>query len=227
MTPLVSIIVPTWNGRRYLEDALRSIAVQCYEPTEIIVVDDASTDDSADIAGRYATRLIRRPIRGGVAAARNHGVSAAHGQVLAFLDQDDRWEPSTLRTHVDALSAHPEAISVVHERLYVEPGCDTPSWLGRQELLARPHAAFVPSGVAFTIETFRRIGPFDERFLHASDLDWFARARFARVPVHVTPRVLLHRRIHDANDSRHLRARRELVMTVHAALSRSRESDAP
>src|SRR5262249_51978388 len=142
LTPLVSVIVPVWNGRRYLEEALESVATQDYHPVEMVVVDDGSEDDSAHIAARYATRLIRRPAQGGVAVARNEAIRAARGAILACLDQDDRWEPSTLRTHVRVLSTYPEAISVVWERLYVEPGCQTPSWLGRPELLAHAHAAF-------------------------------------------------------------------------------------
>jgi glycosyltransferase involved in cell wall biosynthesis len=187
-----------------------------------VVVDDGSQDDSARIAARYATRLIRRPARGGVAVARNEAIRAARGAILACLDQDDHWETSTLRTHVHVLSMRSEAISVVWERVYVEPGCRTPSWVGRPELFAHPHPAFVPSGVAFAAETFRRVGPFDERFLHASDLDWFARARVAGVPVHVTPQVLLHRRIHEENDSRHARARWEMVTVVHGTVARRR-----
>ena len=227
MRPLVSVIVPVWNGQRYLEEALESVAAQDYDPIEVVVVDDGSRDDSARIAALYATRVIRREAQGGAATARNQAIRAARGTILAYLDQDDRWEPSTLRTHVDVLSTRPDAISVVWERVYVEPRCQVPSWFGRPEVLAQPHPAFVPSGVALAVETFHRVGPFDERFLHASDLDWFARARAARVAVHVTPRVLLHRRIHDENDSRHVRARWEMVMAVHGTIARRRRGDAP
>ena len=228
MGPLVSVIVPVRNGQRYLEEALESVAAQDYAPVEIVVSDDGSEDESPRIAARYATRLIRRRARGGVAAARNEAIRAARGTVLACLDQDDWWEPSLLRAHVDALSARRDALSVVWERVYVEPGCQVPSWFGRPELLARPHPAFVPSGVAFTVETFRRVGSFDERFLYSSDLDWFARARAAGVPVHITPRVLLHRRLHDENESRHARVRLEMVMAVHRSLvARHRREDSP
>ena len=60
MRPLVSVIVPVWNGQRYLEEALESVAAQDYDPIEVVVVDDGSRDDSARIAALYATRVIRR-----------------------------------------------------------------------------------------------------------------------------------------------------------------------
>jgi glycosyltransferase involved in cell wall biosynthesis len=226
--PLVSVIVPVRNGQRYLEEALESVAAQDYAPVEIVVCDDGSEDESPRIAARYASRLIRRQARGGVAAARNEAIQAARGSILACLDQDDRWEPALLRAHVHALSTRSDALSVVWERVYVEPGCRTPSWFGRPELLAHPHPAFVPSGVAFTVETFRHVGPFDEQFLYSSDLDWFARARAAGAPVHITPQVLLHRRLHDENESRHARVRLEMVMAVHGSLvARHRREGSP
>ncbi|HEX5852076.1 MAG TPA: glycosyltransferase, partial [Solirubrobacteraceae bacterium] len=87
--PSVSVIVPVYMGERFLADALDSVAAQTYAPLETIVVDDGSPDRSAEIAaGRPGVRLIRQKNQG-VAAARNAGLAAARGELLAFLDQDD------------------------------------------------------------------------------------------------------------------------------------------
>ena len=88
--PLVSVIVPVHNGARFLAAALDSVAAQDYGSMEILVVDDGSSDNSAEIAASYRVRLLQQPNRG-VAEARNAGVAESSGELLAFLDQDDLW----------------------------------------------------------------------------------------------------------------------------------------
>jgi glycosyltransferase involved in cell wall biosynthesis len=105
--PLVSVIVPAFNAEATLGDALRSALAQTYEPVEIIVVDDGSTDGTAALAERFpGITLIRRP-NGGIAAARNTGIAAARGEWLAPLDADDLWHPAKLEKQVAAALAAP------------------------------------------------------------------------------------------------------------------------
>lgn len=87
--PLVSVIIPVYNGEHYLSFAIRSVLQQDYYPFEIIVVDDGSTDKSGNIARSFKeVHYIYQPNHG-VAVARNVGVTAAQGEFIAFLDQDD------------------------------------------------------------------------------------------------------------------------------------------
>jgi glycosyltransferase involved in cell wall biosynthesis len=87
--PLVSVVTPVYNGEAFLRETLESIFAQDYEPFEVIVVDDGSTDGSAAIARSYpAARYIRQHNQG-PAAARNAGIAAARGEFLAFVDADD------------------------------------------------------------------------------------------------------------------------------------------
>ncbi|HUN43923.1 MAG TPA: glycosyltransferase family 2 protein [Acetobacteraceae bacterium] len=96
---VISVIIPLYNGEKYIEEAIRSVLNQTHEPAEIIVVDDGSTDGGPDIVARLAAehpiRLLRKE-NGGQSSARNFGVSQCGGDLIAFLDQDDAWYPSHL-----------------------------------------------------------------------------------------------------------------------------------
>jgi glycosyltransferase involved in cell wall biosynthesis len=109
--PTVSVIVPVYNRQRYIADALDSLRRQTFIDLEIVVVDDGSTDASAEIIGRTPDdrlRLVRHDTNQGVAAARNTGLEAARGRYIAWLDSDDIARPSRLAEQVRFLDEHPE-----------------------------------------------------------------------------------------------------------------------
>jgi len=95
--PLISCIVPVFNGERYLAEALNSILAQTYRSLEIVVADDGSTDATAALVASYGDRVryVWQP-NAGPAAARNLGISVVQGELVAFLDQDDLWHPEKL-----------------------------------------------------------------------------------------------------------------------------------
>src|SRR5690242_17155890 len=101
---LVSAIIPAHNCERFLADAIDSALGQTYAEVECVVVDDGSTDGTADVASAYGNRvrLIRQEQRG-VSAARNRGAAEAKGNLLAFLDADDRWLPERVERQLQAL----------------------------------------------------------------------------------------------------------------------------
>jgi len=103
-SPSVSVIIPTYNRASLISATLDSVLEQSLRPTEVIVVDDGSTDDTAEVVARYATRIrYVRQDNAGVAAARNHGASLASGEWIAFVDSDDLWHPDKLRLQLHAL----------------------------------------------------------------------------------------------------------------------------
>jgi glycosyltransferase involved in cell wall biosynthesis len=112
--PLVSVVVPVYNGALHLLETLRSVAAQTHEAIEIIVVDDASPDDSAELAraSGLASQVLRQA-NAGVSAARNTGLAAARGEFVCFLDQDDHWYPDHLQGQLAAFARHPDAGVVV------------------------------------------------------------------------------------------------------------------
>lgn len=112
--PLVSVAIPLFNGAKFIRTALESVAAQTYPSIEVIVVDDGSTDSSADIVKAFGRDvvLVRQPNRG-VAAARNEAIARARGEFIAFLDQDDWWLPRKLEDQI-ALCRDDARIGLVH-----------------------------------------------------------------------------------------------------------------
>lgn len=108
-TPLVSVIVPTYNCARFVGAAIDSVLGQSYHPIEVVVVDDGSSDDTLAALSGFGERIrVFKQPNGGPAAARNHAVAQARGEYLAFLDGDDLWLPGHLAGLMGHLQAHPQ-----------------------------------------------------------------------------------------------------------------------
>lgn len=120
----ISVIVPTHNSARFIGEALDSILAQSLQPEQIVVVDDGSTDNTAEVLGRYRDRRIQyiRQPHAGVASARNAGLNAARGEYVTFLDADDRWRPIFLEMMHAFLSEDPTAASVFSNFVRFEHG---------------------------------------------------------------------------------------------------------
>ena len=199
MNPLLSVIIPVYNGEKYLAQALDSVKAQDYDPMEVIVVDDGSTDATAQIAQAWADVHYVYQANQGSGSARNTGLAAAHGDFIAFLDADDRWAPNKLRLQVDYLLAHAETGFVLtHMEAFLEPGATWPAAYNRTHHAGHP-VAYLPSAMLCRRTVFEHIGQFDPSYRTAEDSDWFFRARDAGVFVAVLPEVLLQRRIHASN----------------------------
>jgi glycosyltransferase involved in cell wall biosynthesis len=119
---LVSVVIPTYNRARLIGHAIQSALDQTYPAIEVVVADDGSMDDTADVARAYGARVryLRRP-NGGVAAARNLGLRHAHGEFIAFLDSDDRWYPWKIAAQVAVLRRRPEVGMVWTDMTAVDP----------------------------------------------------------------------------------------------------------
>ena len=113
--PLVSVIIPTYNRRRFLAEALESVFAQTYSQLEVIVADDGSTDDTVawvTSLGRDDVTVLRLEHQGRPAPARNAAIRAASGEFLAFLDSDDQWRPEKVAVQVGAFRDDPELLLV-------------------------------------------------------------------------------------------------------------------
>ena len=219
--PLVHVVVPVHDGERFLAEALESVLAQDW-PLEVTVVDDGSTDMSAEVAQRYPVRLIRQENRG-VAAARNAGVAASTGAFVAFIDQDDVWLPGKVERQVEYLAAHPEAGSVhVWAEILLEPGTEPPPWLDAV-YLAGAHYRPLPSGLMIRREVFEVVGPFDTSYERGSDTDWHLRALDAGFADGVIEEPLFRWRVHDRNASHGVEpARVDLLVALKRSAGRKR-----
>jgi glycosyltransferase involved in cell wall biosynthesis len=234
--PLVSCIVPVHNGEKFLGAALDSIAEQRYRPLEILVVDDGSTDGTAGVvaASGIDVRYVRQENAGGP-AARNLGITLAEGAFVAFLDADDLWAPEKLDRQMARFTARRDLdISLAHAQNFWMPEVA----VERRNLEGHRRTQPVPGYTAGTLlarrELFSRLGLFNAAMRHGEQTEWFLRAREVGAVVEVLPDVLLHRRLHADNVSRHrAQASRaqylDLVKGIldRRRLDRPRASDAP
>lgn len=192
--PLVSVIIPVYNGERYLSLAIQSILEQDYHPFEVIVVDDGSVDNSGDIARSFNEVHYIYQSNQGVSVARNVGIAAAQGEFIAFLDADDLWASNKLSVQVDYLLKHPQVgYSLVKVHNFLEPGTSRPSWLRADEMY------YLPSALVVRKSVIDEIGFFNPRYRVGEDTDWFFRAKDTGISMAILPDVLVQRRIHDSN----------------------------
>lgn len=189
--PLITAIIPLFNGAAFIEEAIASIVAQSLRLAEIIVVDDGSTDAGPEIVARLATtppiRLLRKP-NGGQSSARNHGVAHAHGDLIAFLDQDDIWYPNHLAELVKPhLAQHAGELGWSYSNLdeinreggVICRGClDALVTLHPKRSLLSCLARdmfILPSASLISRRAFESVGGFDERLSGYEDDDLFLR----------------------------------------------------
>ncbi|MFZ4551240.1 MAG: glycosyltransferase family 2 protein [Aquabacterium sp.] len=123
--PQISVVIPTFNRKDKVLAAIKSVLDQTLQPLEIIVVDDLSTDGTAEIDWGAISPLIRYvplTVKAGGGGARNEGIKQAQGQWVAFLDSDDLWLPNKLKEQVEFLNASPESIDVLSSNVYWRNG---------------------------------------------------------------------------------------------------------
>jgi glycosyltransferase involved in cell wall biosynthesis len=198
--PPISVLIPVRDGAAFLAAAIESARSQSYRRIEVVVVDDGSKDGTADVARAYGSAIVfERREPAGTGAARNRAVELSTGDLLAFLDADDVFEPERLRRQGDALLADP-SLDAVFGRIseFVEPGLpdDVRATL-------RPPRLDVPSHLVTTMlirrAAFERVGPFaPDQDLNAT-IDWTARALSAGLRSVMLDAVVLRRRLHSAN----------------------------
>ncbi|MBV9213666.1 MAG: glycosyltransferase, partial [Actinobacteria bacterium] len=178
---------------------LESVRDQTLPPCEVIVVDDGSTDRTIEIGHAFQARVIANDGRG-VSAARNTGIAASRGDVIAFLDHDDLWEPRKLERQVACLEEHPE-VSIVFCSVgaFVEPGAQPVSWLKAESLSGSDNPMAMPSTLAVRRATFEAIGGFADVLDIAEDLDWTLRVRDAGLVSRRIEEQLVRYRIHGEN----------------------------
>jgi len=194
----VAAVIPLFNGRRFIRDAIESILGQQLKPREIVVVDDGSSDEGGAVVAQYPEVRLIRQSNGGEAAARNRGIRETGQPLIAFLDQDDLWQPQKLAVQVPELERDPSADMVFGQhRLIVE---DEARWF-RLDAVGKTLTAELPGCLLVRRGAFDRIGFFREDMKRGSDVDWILRAQDAGMRSLLVEEVVLLRRMHDANSS--------------------------
>ncbi len=231
--PKVSVLLPVYNGGRYLEAALDSLRRQTFEDFEVVAINDGSTDGSLALLERVARdepriRIFSRENRGLIATL-NEGIERARGAYVARMDADDIALPDRFRRQVAFLDANPEVVALGTRVLLV----DAEGWLMRPFAEKTEHAAIdaahleghggtiVHPAAMFRAAALRDIGGYDDRYPHAEDLDLFLRlaerGRLANLPD-----ILFHyRQQPDSVGHRHRETQRASAhAAIHAAYER-------
>lgn len=229
----ISVIIPVYNGARFLPATIQSVCAQTHPPAEIIVIDDCSGDDSPAIIQRAIESTVT-PIRyvrqenQGPGAARNHGVTLATEDLLAFIDQDDLWQPEKLARQISVMTRPSSPGYVITQvEYFLESGNVPPSWL-KPEVLLSPQPGYIPSCLLVQRSLWTAVGAFDPALLAGSDMDWFVRAQEAVGPPAIVPEVLVRHRVHDSNQSGQLRTvQRDFLAMTRKALQRKRNQAIP
>jgi GT2 family glycosyltransferase/predicted O-methyltransferase YrrM len=229
----ISVIIPVYNGARYLAECIASVQAQTLSPYEIILIDDASTDDTpAIIAGLAAQdariRTARQPERGGAGAARNRGLEMCEGNIITFLDADDLWTPNKLALQTEILISHNHlgsAIMFGRMQRFISPDVP-PDVRARLEDDPEPVDGYVPGTLLANRSVFAQVGNFDASLPTGEFIDWLMRARRMSIMEGIVEEVVLHRRIHDANHTQ-TEAGRQYARLIKRHLDAMRAEAAP
>ena len=220
----VSAVIPVHNCRRYLAEAIGTALAQTHLPCEIILVDDGSTDASAEVAKGFGGRVrYYRQEHAGIGAARNTGVELAQGEFLAFLDADDLWASFKTEAQLKVFATHPEIDMVFGlTQQFISPDIDAGT--GNPFVCpAEPSKGQMAGSMLIRRDAFLRVGLFDPGLRVGEFLDWYLRAQALALKPFFLAKVVLRRRIHGNNTVlREHASQLDYVRVLKAALDRRR-----
>lgn len=222
--PLVSVLMPAYNARRYVGEAIESVLAQTWRDFEFVIIDDGSTDDTPEILKRYAAgdgriRVLPRS-NAGVGAALNAGLAEARGEFVARMDSDDVCVPERFARQVEFLRQEPECVLVGSRVLLIDPDGaplfemeDIPTQHEAiDEMLLQGRWSIVHPAVMMRRDVVRRLGGYDNDLVPVEDHDLFLRLAEAGRLANL-PDVLLRYRKHPMNSVRVLADRRVRALT--------------
>ena len=199
----VAVVIPVFNRAALVGEAIDSVLAQTWPEVEIVVVDDGSTDGSADAVERAAqadsrVRLLQQP-NGGPSAARNHGVRATSTRLVTFLDSDDLMVADRIETQCARLAAEPSVDAVIGlEQIEVADGVAPPKWV-RELPPVEEFPRYYNMSVLLDREWLDRVDGFDEAVRIGEDIDLMVRLRAEGARVGTLDQVVVIRRVHGDN----------------------------
>lgn len=227
VAPEFSVIIPTFNRARYLAEAIQSVYDDRWESFELIVVDDGSTDGTADVVKGFPDIRYHYQPNQGVAAARNAGISLAKGNIIVFLDSDDLWMPGRFRNSYEYLKEHPDIDFILGLQLmFLEPGYPKPGHI-LSDMLTKATEAYGTGVMAARKHCFEKVGPFNLLYKTGEDTEWMIRASDRNLKMAFVKIPFIKRRIHPNNLSETDPARKKFMVMqmIRESLKRKKLSD--
>jgi glycosyltransferase involved in cell wall biosynthesis len=221
---LVSVVIPCYNHAHFLAQAIESVLTQTYSSFEVVVVNDGSTDNTAEVVRRYSAAQYVYQENAGLSGARNTGLLHSRGEFLVFLDADDRLLPHALETGINSMRAHPESAFVSgHCRVIDSSGAILPSPKQHRvehehylELLHGGTYIWCPATVMYRRQVFDFVHGFDSALNQVADYDLYLRIT-RDFPVHSHNHVIAEYRQHRSNMSRDISKMERAALTAHEA----------
>ena len=222
----ISVIVPVYDGARYLRESVDSVLGDSYPARRVIVVDDGSTDETPEVIASYGSRISAiRQEHSGLASALNTGLAAADGELVAFQDADDVWPAGRLALLVDALDDQTDLVVGLTEQ-FVSPELD-PAEARSLRVDTRPQLSFLLSASLVRREVFETVGGFDAGLSSGANIDWVSRVRLAGMRTRTIAATVHRRRIHASNMGRTIpETNPNLLRIMRAHLDRHRTAGA-
>lgn len=201
-TPLISVIIPTYNAAGYISDAIKSVLAQNWTNCQIIVIDDGSTDQTKSEVLRFQEVIYVFQENAGPSAARNHGLRIAEGDYISFLDADDTYPQNKFSLQMTYLMQHPKTLFTSGRIKYHASDEEHMPQVSFDEIDEKSMKNWHLGACLFRKECFELVGQFNEDLRHSEDVDWWLRAVESNIPYVVIDEITLNYRLHDSNMSK-------------------------
>lgn len=228
-TERVSVVIPCFNAAPYVGEAIESVLTQVRRDDEVIVIDDGSTDNSAQIIAEFGKRIrYQHQDNQGISAARNSGLALTTGAFVGFLDADDLWSQRSLSLRLGCLTANPDihcAFGWVQPFISPDMPPDVRSTIGD---IGETQPGRVAGSLLMRRAVIAQVGHFNREFRIGETMDWVARIDAAGFRSHDVGEIVLRRRVHGANTViKQRNMRNDYLRVLRAAITRRRESSGP
>lgn len=200
-TPLISIMMPTYNNGKYITQAIESIYIQNYSNIEIIVVDDGSNDNTKEVLKKYKDIKYFYIEHKGISTARNVALEKSKGEYIAFLDSDDYWLPNKLNVQMQYFKEHPDCqiVFTKYENIFENEELKKNKRAMHEKAIEDTFQQYLPSTV-LKKELFEKYGGFDENFSGIEDCEFIYRISMKGINIkHYINNAFYIRRIHGNN----------------------------
>ncbi len=224
-TPTISVIIPLYNTEKYIEEAIQSLLNQTYNIDQIIVIDDGSTDNSAQIVKKYPQIELYQQENQGLKKTLNTGLSKASGDFIGFLDADDRWKLDKLEIQLNHLQKN-LLVDIVFGRSTRFKMIVNEKGEEQEELLDYIKGVYLSGGL-YRKSVFEVVGNFTTLEKMHNFIEWFGRVKESKIAILEIEDVICERRIHGDNmgikDKD--KQREEYLATLKASLDRRRAEE--
>lgn len=223
-SPLISVVLPVYNGEKFVAQAIESILDQQHRPLQIIVVNDGSTDQSEKVLRQYKDYITYvEQENGGPPSARNRGLQEVNGEYITFIDQDDVWHPNKLKIQLLEFEKHKQLHIAIG--FTIKMPFSSPDDLNSECIESKPRFELLLGSSLTKKSAFEIAGNFSKELLVGDDTDWFIRARENKLSISVHSDLVFYHRLHENNFTKKNDRSKFVLRILKQAVDRKKTSD--